>query len=209
MKKLNTMKKSLLILLCFPMMFVSCNFTDSKKDIAEVKDTDSVIYSDAKEYFSDIVELQMEILHKINNFSEAESIIEMRTELVKLENLTQRQLESLDKIEFIDDDMGFKSAVNDEFIFYQLMMQEYFPQMLSHLEIIESTNSQTESENSYYKILEINEKIQKEQAFFDQSLLDCQKKFTNKYNIVLGENPLQDWLDESNKDNIYHENLKK
>ena len=190
-------------------MFVSCNFTDSNKDIAEVKDTDSVIYSDAKEYFSDIVELQMEILRKINTFTEAESLIEMRTELVKLENLIHRQLESLEEIVFIDDDMGFKSNVNDEFIFYQLMMQEYFPQILSHLEIMESSNSQTESENSYYEILEINEKIQKEQAFWDQRLFNSQKNFTNKYNIVLGENPFQDELDKANEDNIYHEKLKK
>ena len=209
MKKLNTMKKLLLILLCFPMMFVSCNFTDSKKDIADVKDTDSVIYSDAKEYFSDIVELQMEIMYKINDFTETESLIEMRTEIIKLENLTQRQLEKLEKIEFINDDMGLKSAVNDEFIFYQLMMQEYFPKMFFHLEIIESSNSQTETENSYYEILEINEKIQKEQAFWDQRLIDSQKNFAKKYNIVLEENPLQDSFDESNQGNIYHENLKK
>ena len=191
------------------MMFVSCNFTDSNKDIAEAKDTGSVIYSDAKEYFSDIVELQMEILRKINIFTEAESLIEMRTELVKLENLIHRQLESLEEIVFIDDDMGFKSDVNNEFIFYQLMMQEYFLQMLSHLEIMESSNSQTESENSYYEILEINEKIQKEQAFWDQKLFNSQKNFTNKYNIVLGENPFQDELDKANEGNIYHENLKK
>jgi len=191
------------------MMFVSCNFTDSNKDIAEAKDTDSVIYSDAEEYFSDIVDLQMEIMYKIKDFSEAESLIEMRIELVKLENLAQRLLEELEKIEFIDDDMGFKSAVNDEFIFYQLMMQEYFPKMLSHLEIIESSNSQTESENSYYEILEINEKIQKEQAFWDQRLFNIQKIFTNKYNIVLGKNPLQDEFDEANEGNIYHENLKR
>lgn len=203
------MRKLLLILLCFPMMFVSCNFTDSNKDIAEAKDTDSVIYSDAEEYFSDIVDLQMEIMYKIKDFSEAESLIEMRIELVKLENLAQRLLEELEKIEFIDDDMGFKSAVNDEFIFYQLMMQEYFPKMLSHLEIIESSNSQTESENSYYEILEINEKIQKEQAFWDQRLFNIQKIFTNKYNIVLGKNPLQDEFDEANEGNIYHENLKR
>lgn len=203
------MKKLLLISLCFPMMFVSCNFTDSNKDIAEVKDTDSVIYSDAKEYFSDIVELQMEILSEINGFSAAETLIEMRTELVKLENLIHRQLESLVEIVFIDDDMGFKSDVNNEFIFYQLMIQEYFPQMLSHLEIMESSNSQTESENSYYEILKINEKIQKEQAFWDQKLFNSQKNFTNKYNIVLGENPFQDELDKANEGNIYHENLKK
>tara|TARA_B100000900_G_scaffold356446_1_gene326219 strand:+ start:920 stop:1549 length:630 start_codon:yes stop_codon:yes gene_type:complete len=209
MKKLNTTKKLLLILLCFPMMFVSCNFTDSKKDIAEVKDTDSVIYSDAKEYFSDIIELQMEIAYKITGFTETESLIEMRTEIIKLENLTQRQLEKLERIEFLYDDMGFKSAVNDEFIFYQLMMQEYFPKMFSHLEIIESSNSQTEVENSYYEILEINEKIQKEQAFWDQRLIDSQKNFTKKYNIVIAENPLQDRLDEFNEGNIYHENLKK
>ena len=108
-----------------------------------------------------------------------------------------------------NDDMGFKSDVNNEFIFYQLMIQEYFPQMLSHLEIMESSNSQTESENSYYEILEINEKIQKEQAFWDQKLFNSQKNFTNKYNIVLGENPFQDELDKANEGNIYHENLKK
>ena len=191
------------------MMFISCNFTDSKKNIAEVKDTDSGIYSDAAEYVSDIIDLQMEIMYKINEFTEIESLIEMRTEIVKLENLTQRQLEKLEKIQFIDDDMGFKSAVNDEFIFYQLLTQEYLPKMFFLGEIIESSNSQTEAENSYYEILEIQEKIQKEQAFWDQRLIDSQKNFAKKYNIVLGENPLQDWLDESNEGNIYHDNLKK
>ena len=191
------------------MMFVSCNFTDYKKDIAQAKDTDSVIYSDAKEYFSDIIDLQMEIMYKINDFSETESLIKMQIELDKLETLIHRQVESLEEIEFIADDMGFKSAVNDEFIFYQLMMQEYFPQILSNLEIIESSNSQTESENSYYEILEINEKIQKEQAFWDQRLFNSQKIFTNKYNIILAKNPLQDKFDKANEGNIYHENLKK
>ncbi len=190
------------------MISVSCDFTDSKEDVSEEKGADSVRYSDAKKYFSDIIELQMEIIRKMTDFSAAETLIEMRTELIKLENLIHRQLESLEKIVFIDDDMGFKSAVYDEFIFYQLLMQEYFPQMLSHLEVIESSNSQTELENSYYEVLEINEKIQKEQAFFDQRLLDCQRNFTNKYNIVLGENPFQDELDKANEGNIYHENLK-
>ena len=203
------MKKLLLILLCLPLLFGSCNFTDSKKDLEKVKDTDSVKYSNAKEYFSDIVELQMEIMQRLNDFNEMESLTRMRTELVKLENLAQRQLENLEKIEFISNDMGFKSAVIDEFVYYQLLFREDLPQMVLNLEVIESSNSQTEINHSYNKVLEIQQKIQKEQAFFDQRLIDCQKKFTDKYNIVLGNNPLQDEFDEANEGNTHHENLKK
>ena len=151
-------------------------------------------YNDPFDYHQAIVGLQTEIGRQMLTQENEDQIEKLRETIIN-------NKKALEKLSFSDDDYGFKSSILDLFSFYLSLADHEYP------EIFEISVQMEKNENDedllvalYTRYMEIMSKIEKEELQLTKAMEFAQNKFAKKYNMTIGENPLQDQVDEANEE---------
>jgi len=149
-------------------------------------------FNDPYDYHQAIVGLQTEIASDMLNLENAESLKQLRKTI-------KTNIKALGKMSFSDEDFGLKSTMLNLFSFYLELSNNQYP------EIIELSNQMEGNEGDedliislYTRYMEIMKEIEEEELPLSQDMLSSQDQFTERYNLRIESNPLQEDIDKAN-----------
>ena len=170
-------------------------------------------YSDPKEYIQDIDKFKLiidsgVIIPYLNNIErEFEGLEECNTthndsvdyytkcikpglsaDIIKSSDLIKYHLEEIEKITFINDDMGLKSAIKEQLSYNLNMLNKDFYDLDEHFRCFWTCNVAEDLHDSYMYINKFREKYQKESSLFNKRILDCYKRLADEYRLEISFN---------------------